>query len=125
MMVDYMGNKESHEYTNVDTVLIQGPLIIDDFMHIPDNEPIFVTFTERGIIAVFDNYPKKFIGYDRLINIHSENRRWTISYLHGQVGNIVRSFLIEANELLDDNACHKLLDLLNDNNILFELKNDN
>lgn len=115
-----MGNKESHEYTNVDTVSIQGKLVRDDFEHIPDNEPIFVTFTERGITAAFDNYPQKFIGYDRLVNIHNENRCWMISYLHGQFGSIVRSFLIEADELLDDSACQKLLDLLNDNGILAE-----
>lgn len=122
-----MGNNESHKYTNVDAVLIQGTLVRDNFEHIPNNEPILLAFTERGITAAFNNYPKKLIGYDRLVNIHSENRCWMISYLHGQFSSYVRSFLFEADELLDDSTCQKLLDLLRDNGFRSESepKNDN
>lgn len=117
----YMGNKTS-SYVDVDAVRFSGLLIKDEFEHVPDNEPVTISITERGITITFDNYPRKFVGFDRLVDISSNHQYWMISYLHGIFGGDIRRLLIVADAIVDDLSYQKIVDMMQENGFLTETK---
>lgn len=104
-----MGNQ--HSYLSDKGMELNGSLMADSHGKIPLEE-VVVCLGKRGIRIVFTSYAEKFIEYERVVEISSENTTpestLTIDYLHGHLSVLTRSlkFLVESKHL------HEMRDIL-------------